>query len=713
MGRHDATGVQQLTTGEHRPGRPLRSARYKLTRVIRSTIIGICGFFVVSVVSVALIFQQQQLVTTTLRPLMLANTQLLQGITNAETGVRGYELSGDRSFLTPYTDALQPLNEALAVLSDLTAEDPALGNLVVRQRTAVEQWLTSYAEPVVGGSLSGAELDAAQANAKDLVDEVRTTNAAIGAMLESRTAESFQTSLRIVVVGLVLLLGVAIGSAIGSLRPAVRALNAISPPLEQLAETMRRLEAGESGLRADPDLGVLEVRQLARNFNLLADTNELQREQLAEQLRLSEVVRTISFRVGTSLQLGEVIDDSIKPIHYGFHSDGTWIRAFEGTGEAPGRGRGAIRPTGPATVPPPEVVTVAGKVARRLWKRHAVLVLTADRVEPADALKPEEAAPIWEFASSAFGAQQLALVPVGSGRDALGYFGITRSSGRAPWSDAEVAAAAQLGREIGQAFRHARLYERERSVVEGLRALDHKKDAFVSMVSHELRTPLASIIGHLEVVRSGDLGPIPASVDPSLAAIDRNSTRLASLIEDLLLLSKIEEGARPLTVRPVDVAALARNAVASLQLYGQRRSITVSLHVDSDTWVDGEPHELDRVANNLITNAIKFSPPGSVVEVTVGRDGDQAFFRVRDRGMGISEADQEQLFTRYFRSTNPEAHLVPGTGLGLNLAKVMVERHGGTIGVDSALGRGSTFEVRLPARGTTSRMTAVGVAGRA
>jgi signal transduction histidine kinase len=124
--------------------------------------------------------------------------------------------------------------------------------------------------------------------------------------------------------------------------------------------------------------------------------------------------------------------------------------------------------------------------------------------------------------------------------------------------------------------------------------------------------------------------------------------------------------------------------------------VTIRLHAAGRVEVTGNDQELERVLSNLLGNAVKFSPPGSRIDVQVGQVGDDAVLCVRDQGLGISEADQRQLFDRFFRASNALASGIPGTGLGLAITKQIVTKHRGTIAVSSEVGRGSTFTVTLP-----------------
>ena len=234
-------------------------------------------------------------------------------------------------------------------------------------------------------------------------------------------------------------------------------------------------------------------------------------------------------------------------------------------------------------------------------------------------------------------------------------------------------------------------------MVERLREVDQAKSDFVSTVSHELRTPLTSIRGYVEMLRDGDAGALDAPQDRMLAVVERNTDRLLALIEDLLTLSRIESGAFRTTVTDVDLADLLRSCAEAVDVQAAAAGVALEVSVDDDLpCLRGDAHQLERLILNLLTNAIKFSEPSSSVTLRAARVDDAARIEVEDHGMGIPEGEQGRLFSRFFRSSTAQERAVPGTGLGLVIAKTAVDNHGGTIDVTSTPGEGTTFTVVLP-----------------
>jgi PAS domain S-box-containing protein len=233
---------------------------------------------------------------------------------------------------------------------------------------------------------------------------------------------------------------------------------------------------------------------------------------------------------------------------------------------------------------------------------------------------------------------------------------------------------------------------------ERLRELDRLKDEFISLVSHELRTPLTSIRGYLELLLDGGGGDLTEDQYRFLAVVDRNSKRLMHLVGDLLFLAQIEAGKLALELDDVDLDEVVAEAVEAAQPIADEMGIELQAHVEPTPIMVGDRSRLGQLLDNLISNALKFTPDGGSVDVWVSSLDGQVVMEVRDTGMGIPPAEQADLFDRFFRSSEATERAIPGTGLGLTIVKAIVERHRGSIEVESASGEGTTMRVRLPVR---------------
>jgi PAS domain S-box-containing protein len=233
---------------------------------------------------------------------------------------------------------------------------------------------------------------------------------------------------------------------------------------------------------------------------------------------------------------------------------------------------------------------------------------------------------------------------------------------------------------------------------ERLRKLDRMKDEFIALVSHELRTPLTSICGYLELLLQDDvMAELPVAQLNWLEVIDRNAERLLRLVEDLLLTAQASAGNLALEEGELDIAAIIEHAVQASGPVAAARSITLTCSTEPLPATSGDRLRIGQVIDNLISNALKFTPAGGTVEVRAYPHGSAVRMEVTDTGMGISEKEQTQLFERFFRTARAQEEAIPGVGLGLSISKAIVEGHNGRISVRSVEGAGTTFFVDLPA----------------
>jgi signal transduction histidine kinase len=226
-----------------------------------------------------------------------------------------------------------------------------------------------------------------------------------------------------------------------------------------------------------------------------------------------------------------------------------------------------------------------------------------------------------------------------------------------------------------------------------LRELDRMKDEFVASISHELRTPLTSITGYLELLR--DDQTLDKEQERMLEIVDRNADRLQRLVADLLFVAQAEDAEVEADTSELDLTQLSRDAVEAARPRASTGEVTLELH-GGPAFLHGDPRRLSQVIDNLISNAIKFTPGGGRVDVRVELRQERVLLLVSDTGMGIPADEQAGLFQRFFRTRSANDAAIQGTGLGLSIAKQIVESHGGTIGFTSREGLGTTFTVELP-----------------
>jgi hypothetical protein len=229
---------------------------------------------------------------------------------------------------------------------------------------------------------------------------------------------------------------------------------------------------------------------------------------------------------------------------------------------------------------------------------------------------------------------------------------------------------------------------------ERLRELDRMKDDFVASVSHELRTPLTSIRGYLELVRED--GRLDEEQDRMLGIVDRNADRLLGLVTDLLFIAEVDAGKLTLERNRVQLGDVAGESVEAASPHARAAEIELNLDADDHLVVDGDRTRLAQVFDNLISNAIKFTPAGGRIDVHVFRSDAVAVVEVSDTGSGIPEDEREHLFERFFRTSGAIRAAVQGTGLGLAIVGAIAASHGGTVSCERADGGGAKFRVSLP-----------------
>jgi PAS domain S-box-containing protein len=228
--------------------------------------------------------------------------------------------------------------------------------------------------------------------------------------------------------------------------------------------------------------------------------------------------------------------------------------------------------------------------------------------------------------------------------------------------------------------------------------LDRMKSDFVGTVSHELRTPLSAIKGFLELVADGEAGPINDTQREFLDIAVRNSDRLGALINDLLDMSRIESDRLEMKSDSVDLAAVLADVAATFQHEAYTKGLEFRAEVGQLPLIQGDKARLIQVFCNLVSNAIKYTPKGEIgILARTLSSGVEVI--VHDSGIGLTSEDQAQLFTKFFRANNPVVTESRGTGLGLVIAKAILQAHNATIDVESRAGHGTSFRVVLPLTG--------------
>jgi len=231
-----------------------------------------------------------------------------------------------------------------------------------------------------------------------------------------------------------------------------------------------------------------------------------------------------------------------------------------------------------------------------------------------------------------------------------------------------------------------------------LSQVNRMKDDLVSTVSHEFKTPLTSIKGFLNLLLAGEAGTLSDEQRRFLGIIQSSADRLHSMVLDLLDLSRLEAGGVRMEMRSIRADEIVRQCVQENLMAARERALTIEERIGSGLpAISGDPKWLRHAVDNLVANAIKFTPAGGRVIVSVDSSRSKVRFTVEDTGIGIGPEDRERIFDRFYRASNRDAASAPGTGLGLALVKFIADKHGGRVSLDSELGKGSRFYLDLPA----------------
>jgi signal transduction histidine kinase len=579
--------------------------------------------------------------------------------------------------------------------------DQLLGN----QRAAVSAWFAAAARAEQLRTAAPPTRSAAQAEAIDRFRAYRDSNRALSGQIRVERDEARDGSRQSVVqvawvvaaTSLVAMVIVLIGWRLLQ--------RSVSGPLSRLRVVLERQRDGDRNAQADPRTGAGEIRALASDFNGLSKANQALQDQQGLVLLAQQLVIDVARAVHTAVDVDRAMDLVCAMLGEGLSVDRVLLYIHDETGQArePMQWRRYDLP--PLAPLPPSLAQEVRTVTDEL-RRAVSFYASADFLAP-EAQNSERAQGFYR----ATGARSLLMVPVGVGEQALGVIALMMVDAPRPWRGYEIHAAQECAGYLAQSIVSLRLREMQEVQVQQLKDLDRQKTDFMATVSHELRTPLTSISGYLELLEDGDYGELTATQRSALGIVDRNTSRLRGLIEDLLVLNKIEATGLRSEIEDVHVDRLVADVIEMLRPVAEESQVQLTTSpIEAGLVVRVDRSQLERSLINLGSNAVKFTPAGGRAHMTAAADGDRVVIEVADTGIGIPVKDQARLFDRFFRASNATDAAIPGTGLGLAIVRAIVEGHGGELQVESVEGAGTTMRVVLPCADAAA-WNGAGVAG--
>ena len=404
------------------------------------------------------------------------------------------------------------------------------------------------------------------------------------------------------------------------------------------------------------------------------------RDQLGRRVDLLDATNRCARALGSSLEIEEAFAAFIRELRGLIPFDRTAIILADDGSARVIAAAGAAAET---VFPPGTRRPVAGSLLHEVTTRGQLVY----REDMSDLRYPEEE----DFV--ALGLRCRLAAPLIVGPRSVGMISLVRKQ-PASFTPEEVEFVSLLGRFLGSTVQNIRAYEAERATVEELRRLSAMRADFVALVSHELRSPMAAVIGSAKTLQRRWRELTPEQRESFLALIDHETNRLADLVADVLDTSRIESGQFSYSFSDVDVGELVLESAAAAESGQDEIRIRSNIHRPLPL-VRGDRDRLRQVLTNLLDNAVKYSPAGEAVEVEALAENGRISVEVRDSGPGIAPEHHALIFEKFGRVTGQQAK--PGTGLGLFIARSIVQAHGGSLEVRSRDGHGAAFALELPA----------------
>ncbi len=442
---------------------------------------------------------------------------------------------------------------------------------------------------------------------------------------------------------------------------------------------------------AVPDMLVPQVCALVRWL-------DRQGEQRQAETRLRAAVRDISTGLQTNDESRVLIERLVVGIGAAFDAD---LVSFMALDNAPVTGFAVQWDASSGGFEPFDIARYGAPLhalAEVLWAGGIALQVASHE----SSTPPPALAELFTWAAS-MGIASSITIPVGDANAPFGLLWLASRRSRR-WSPLEVSMLELLAGRLSRGMLQAQVFADQREVLRRLAKLDRAKSDFLATVNHELRTPLTTMTAYLDLLRDGAGGPLPDRATEMVSIIDRNASRLGSLVNDILTVSRMAANDVEVTWAEVDVSRLARQVVNQVRPAAAARGVELVTELTPSLLVDGDARQLEQVLAELADNAVKFTGSGGRVEFEVTEDGSEnpptVQVCVSDTGTGIgagiSEDEMPDLFTSFYRGAHAQATAVAGSGLGLAIVSGLVAAHDGTVDVTTTETGGTRVRIHLP-----------------
>jgi signal transduction histidine kinase/CHASE3 domain sensor protein len=615
------------------------------------------------------------------------STQLLTALLDAETGQRGYIITHDSALLVPYFSAHHRADSLLNELRRLTPDNPVqrarLDTLETRTHARLASIDSTLAlarakgMPAAADAITNGPGHQLMTDVRVLIDNLQSDEERLLSRRQRDDSRATTIASAVLIASSILagLLAFIVNQTMDrAIDERNRALKDIETANERLQDQALELETQSEAAQA----AALEAEQAT-------DHAQAALEAVEESERRTSRLQLATEAFSGALSLADVANLIIEQALSALDAHSGMIGAVEEGGELRVVATRDVGRTEPGQIIDP--------------KRRTPLSGAVQRGEPVVVRTPEQIRaefPDIVARHNADGIQAVAAFPIQNGGRVIGGL-LVRFTRPRSLSRNDMSFMVAMSRIAGEALERARLFEAERTARTAAESANRAKAAFLASMSHELRTPLQAALGFAQLIRSGLYGPITTEQSEILGRVERSQTHLTRLIDDILDFARLEAGRVRMNVEEVSVGEAITQLGPLVEQQATKKGIDLSLvPPPTPLYVAADKHRLQQILVNLVGNAIKFTPEAGTIRVRAAGDGELASIDVWDTGPGIPADRLQSIFEPFVQVNDGHTRPHSGVGLGLAISRDLARAMGGELAVESVVGRGSTFSVKLP-----------------